>query len=286
MILAKEILSSTRRKNKHSGFTMVELIVALTFALIFVTAVLHTISTFGYSVLYSKKNDMKFRKLAEYKLRQINILPSLEDNRKFHVIDLDEGPLISIDELKLGFFIENIPTCLFKSSPVDYLDLKRYDKKGNKSEIDACLWFIGEKPSKKAGEIDFWAEFSAKLTDEHKRVFIRPIFSEKCNFPLKIGINVPSYIKNNTLELAGLMPDGAKNLRSNDIKVVNNWNELSGQKILFNYQNLLVFQNNPCGSSYNRTRLQSRSAQDDHRAGMYVPYSFLHGNNQPRHWAH
>lgn len=241
MILAKEILSSSRRKNKHSGFTMIELIVALTFALIFVTAVLHTIAAFGYSALYSKKNDMKFRKLAEYKLRQINILPSLEDNRKFHVIDFNAGPLISIEELKLGFFIENIPTCLFKSSPVDYLDLKRYDKKGNKSEIDACLWFIGEKQSKKTGEIDFWAGFSAQLTDEYKEVFIRPIFSEKCNFPLDITINVPKDIQNYKLEFKGLIPNGAKT-RSDYVEKINNWNELSDKKILFNYQNLLIFQ--------------------------------------------
>lgn len=238
MVLAKEILSSTRRKNKHSGFTMIELIVALTFALIFVTAVLHTISRFGYSALYSKKNDMKFRKLAEYKLRQINILPSLEDNRKFHVIDLNANELISIDELNLGFFIENIPTCLFKSSPVDYLSLIE----GDKGEIDAGLWFIGTEASDKAGEIDFWAEFATQLTDKPTRVFIKPIFSEKCNFPLKIGINVPSYIKNNIIELGGLMPDKVNPTRSNNIKEIKNWNELSEKKIMFNYQNLLVFQ--------------------------------------------
>ena len=238
MILAKEILSSTRRKNKHSGFTMIELIVALTFALIFVTAVLHTISRFGYSALYSKKNDMKFRKLAEYKLRQINILPSLEDNRKFHVIDFNASELISIEELNLAFFIENIPTCLFKSSPVDYLNLI----KGDEGEIDAGLWFVGKEASDKAGEIDFWAEFGAQLTDEDRRVFIKPIFSEKCNFPLKIGINVPSYIKNNIIELGGLMPDGVKLIRDNEIKKIDKWNELSDKKILFNYQNLLVFQ--------------------------------------------
>ena len=244
MILAKEILSSTRRKNKHSGFTMVELIVALTFALIFVTAVMHTIATFGYSALYSKKNDMEFRKLAEYKLRQINILPSLEDNRKFHVIDFNAGPLISIEELKMGFFIENIPTCLFKSSPVDYLDLKRiYDKKGNEIGIYACLWFIGEKQSKKAEEIDFWAGFSAQLTDKpNKRVFIRPIFSEKCDFPITIEKKVSKNIKGNIIEIAGLMQDELIITRSHDIKKVNKWNELSDKKILFNYNNLLIFQ--------------------------------------------
>jgi len=186
---------------------------------------------------------MEFRKLAEYKLRQINILPSLEDNRKFHVIDFNVGKSISTGELELGFFIENIPTCLFKSSPVDYLDLKRiYDKKGNEIVIDACLWFIGEKPSKQAGEIDFWAEFSAQLTDEHKRVFIKPIFSEKCDFPITIEKKVSKNIKDNIIEIAGLMQDKSIITRSHDIKKVNNWNELSDKKILFNYNNLLIFQ--------------------------------------------
>ena len=238
MILAKEISSSTRRKNKYSGFTMVELIVALTFALIFVTAVLHTISTFGYSALYSKKNDMKFRKLAEYKLRQINILPSLEDNRKFHVIDLNAGKLISIEELRLGFFIENIPTCLFKSSPVDYLSLKETDK----NEIEARLWFIGNTGNNGKGTNDFWTEFGAQLTDKPKRVFIKPIFSEKCNFPIKIGKKVSKKIKDNIIEVPGLMIDGSIQTRSKDIKEVNNWNDLSDKKILFNYNNLLIFQ--------------------------------------------
>ena len=238
MILAKEILSSTGRKNKHSGFTMIELIVALTFALIFVTAVLHTIAAFGYSVLYSKKNDMKFRKLAEYKLRQINILPSLEDNRKFHVIDFNASPLISIEELKLGFFIENIPTCLFKSGPVDCL----YLAKVNKGEIEARLWFTGTEASKKVGEIHIWTEFSAQLTDKPKRVFIMPIFSEKCDFPITIEKKVSKNIKDNIIEIEGLMRDISINTRSHDIKKIDNWNELSDKKILFNYNNLLVFQ--------------------------------------------
>ena len=238
MILAKEILSSTRRKNKHSGFTMIELIVALTFALIFVTAVLHTISRFGYSALYKKKNDMKFRKLAEYKLRQINILPSLEDNRKFHVIDLNAGKLISNYELMLGFFIENIPTCLFKSSPVDYLSLKKIDKNG----IEARLWFTGTEASKTAGDIVICTEFGAQLTDNYKGVFIKPIFSEKCKFPLNIGINAPKNIKNNNLAFEGLMPDGVKFIKANEIKEIDKWNDLSDKKILFNYNNLLIFQ--------------------------------------------
>ena len=242
VILAKEISSSTGRKNKHSGFTMIELIMALTFALVFVTAVLHIISAFGYSALYSKKNDMKFRKLAEYKLRQINILPSLEDNRKFHAIDFNADNLISEKELMLGFFIENIPTCLFKSSPADYLDLKRYDKKGNKSEINASLWFIGNTENNGKGTIGFWTEFSAKLTDNNKGVFIKPIFSEKCNFPITIGKKVSKNIKDNIIDIAGLMIDGSIQTRSKDIKIVNNWNELSEKKILFNYNNLLIFQ--------------------------------------------
>lgn len=227
---------------------MIELIVALTFALIFVTAVLHTIAAFGYSALYSKKNDMKFRKLAEYKLRQINILPSLEDNRKFHVIDLNANKSISTGELELAFFIENIPTCLFKSSPVDYLDLKRYDKKGNKSEIDAYLWFTGTEASSKAGEINLWTKFITRLSDEPKRaggpkrVFIKPIFSEKCKFPLTIGINVPKNTKDNNIEFKGLMLDGAIKTKSKIVTKINNWNELSEKKILFNYQNLLIFQ--------------------------------------------
>lgn len=238
VILAKEILSSTRRKNKHSGFTMIELIVALTFALIFVTAVLHTISAFGYSALYSKKNDMKFRKLSEYKLRQINILPSLEDNRKFHVINLNANKLISIDELKLAFFIENIPTCLFKSSPVDYLSLIE----GDKSEIEARLWFTGNTGNNGKGTIDFWTEFGAQLTDKPKRVFIMPIFSEKCKFPLDIGIYVPKNMKDNNLEFKGLMLDGAIKTKSHYVEEIKNWNELSDKKILFNYNNLLIFQ--------------------------------------------
>lgn len=243
MILAKEILSSTRRKNKHSGFTMIELIVALTFALVFVTAVMHTIATFGYSALYSKKNDMRFRKLAEYKLRQINILPSLEDNRKFHVIDFNAGPLMSIDDLKLGFFIENIPTCLFKSSPVDYLVLNGFDDNGKETEINASLWFRGKEVPSKTGDIDFCAEFNAQLTDEHKGVFIRPIFSEKYGFPLTIEIDVQQNIKDNTIEFGHLMLDGpAVKTKSHYVKVVNNWNELSEKKIQFNYNNLLIFQ--------------------------------------------
>ena len=217
---------------------MIELIVALTFALIFVTAVLHTIAAFGYSVLYSKKNDMKFRKLAEYKLRQINILPSLEDNRKFHVIDFNASPLISIEELKLGFFIENIPTCLFKSGPVDCL----YLAKVNKGEIEARLWFTGTEASKKVGEIHIWTEFSAQLTDKPKRVFIMPIFSEKCKFPFDIGIYVPKNMKDNNLEFKGLMLDGAIKTKSHYVEEIKNWNELSDKKILFNYQNLLIFQ--------------------------------------------
>jgi hypothetical protein len=215
---------------------MIELIVALTFALIFVTAVMHTIAAFGYSALYSKKNDMKFRKLAEYKLRQINILPSLEDNRKFHVTKYS-------DDTPPGFFVEKIPTCIFKFSPVDYLDLKkRYDKKGNESGINASLWFIGNTGNNGKGTNDFWTEFSAQLTDKHKRVFIKPIFSEKCKFPLTIKINVPSIIKDSTIEIGSLMLDRVKQLRNNDIKEVKNWNELSDKKILFNYQNLLIFQ--------------------------------------------
>lgn len=237
-MLAKKIQSSIGRKNKHSGFTMVELIVALTFALIFVTAVMHTIAAFGYSALYSKKNDMEFRKLAEYKLRQINILPSLEDNRKFHVINLNANKLISIDELKLAFFIENIPTCSFKSSPVDYLSLIE----GDKSEIEARLWFTGGGGSSKRGEIDFWTEFGARLTDKPKRVFIKPIFSEKCKFPLTIGINVPQNMKDNNIEFKGLMLDGAIKTKSHYVVEINNWNELSDKKILFNHQNLLIFQ--------------------------------------------
>ena len=150
-MLAKEISSSIGRKNRHSGFTMIELIVALTFELIFVTAVLHTISAFGYSALYSTKNDMKFRKLAEYKLHQINILPSLEDNRKFHVIDLNANKLISIEELKLAFFVEKIPTYSFKSSPVDYLSLIE----GENGEIEARLWFIGNTGNKGKGTNNF-----------------------------------------------------------------------------------------------------------------------------------
>ena len=237
-MLAKEISSSIGRKNKHSGFTMIELIVALTFALIFVTAVLHTISRFWYSALYSKKNDMKFRKLAEYKLRQINILPSLEDNRKFHVINLNANKLISIDELKLAFFIENIPTCLFKSSPVDYLSLKKIDKNG----IEARLWFTGTEASKTAGDIVICTEFGAQLTDNYKGVFIKPIFSEKCKFPLTIGINVPKNMKDNNIEFKGLMLDGAIKTKSHYVEEIKNWNELSDKKILFNHQNLLIFQ--------------------------------------------
>ena len=237
-MLAKEISSSIGRKNKHSGFTMIELIVALTFALIFVIAVLHTIAAFGYSALYSRKNDMKFRKLAEYKLHQINILPSLEDNRKFHVINLNANKLISIDELKLAFFIENIPTCSFKSSPVDYLSLIE----GDKSEIEARLWFIGGGGSSKRGEIDFWTDFGARLTDKPKGVFIKPIFSEKCKFPLTIGINVPQNMKDNNIEFKGLMLDGAIKTKSHYVEEIKNWNELSDKKILFNCQNLLVFQ--------------------------------------------
>ena len=244
MILAKEILSSTRRKNKHSGFTMIELIVALTFALIFVTAVLHTISRFGYSEKKKKKNDMKFRKLAEYKLRQINILPSLEDNRKFHVFDLNANKSISTGELELAFFIENIPTCLFKSSPVDCL----YLVKANKDEIDAGLWFTGQEASNKAGVINLWTKFITRLSDEPKRaggpkrVFIKPIFSEKCDFPLTIKINVPQNIKDNTIELGVLMLDGPIKTKSHYVEKIKNWNELSDKKILFNYNNLLIFQ--------------------------------------------
>lgn len=259
MILAKEILSSTRRKNKHSGFTMIELIVALTFALIFVTAVLHTISTFGYSALYSKKNDMEFRKLAEYKLRQINILPSLEDNRKFHVTEYNNKSKLIGDNIKFGLFIEKIPTCLFKSSPVDFIYFSKNLEKGNivslylsgenqddKHKVEAIIHHSGKKEKRTLGDIKQDCAFQAQISDKLNNILVKPIFSEKCEYPLDFQIQGNAFkdIKDDKIIFNGLIATkkSGMTLKDDVIAKINNWNELSDKKIQFNYQNLLIFQ--------------------------------------------
>ena len=49
-------------------------------------------------------------------------------------------------------------------------------------------------------------------------------------------------MKDNNIEFKGLMLDGAIKTKSHYVEKIKNWNELSDKKILFNHQNLLIFQ--------------------------------------------